>query len=109
THPWEDFAESFAHYLHIADALETAAAVGIHVSGPHGVPDPLAGSISASGATDVADLTMPEVLGRWHGYTLALNSVNRSMGKDDLYPFVIPAPVLDKLDFVASLRPGAGQ
>jgi hypothetical protein len=34
--------------------------------------------------------------------------VNRSMGKDDLYPFVIPAPVLDKLDFVASLRPGAG-
>jgi hypothetical protein len=34
--------------------------------------------------------------------------VNRSMGKDDLYPFVIPAPVLDKLDFVASLRPGTG-
>jgi hypothetical protein len=31
--------------------------------------------------------------------------VNRSMGSDDLYPFVIPSPVLDKLDFVASLNP----
>ena len=34
----------------------------------------------------------------------ALNMINRSMGKDDVYPFVIPAPVLDKLEFVASLR-----
>ncbi|WP_108252560.1 zinc-binding metallopeptidase family protein [Planctomonas deserti] len=103
THPWEDFAESFAHYLHIADALETAAAVGIHVAGPHGVPEPLAGSIHASGATDVAELSMSEVLGRWHGFTLALNSVNRSMGKDDLYPFVITAEIARKLDYVHEL------
>jgi hypothetical protein len=29
THPWEDFAETFAHYLHIVDTLETANAFGI--------------------------------------------------------------------------------
>ena len=43
------------------------------------------------------------VTGVWVPVTVALNMINRSMGKDDLYPFVIPAPVLDKLDFVASL------
>ena len=43
------------------------------------------------------------VTGVWVPVTVALNMINRSMGKDDLYPFVIPAPVLDKLEFVASL------
>jgi hypothetical protein len=44
------------------------------------------------------------VTGVWVPLSSTLNMINRSMGKDDLYPFVIPAPVLDKLDFVASLR-----
>jgi hypothetical protein len=26
-HPWEDFAETWAHYLHIVDTLETAGAL----------------------------------------------------------------------------------
>ena len=43
------------------------------------------------------------VRGVWIPLSIALNMINRSMGKDDLYPFVIPPPVLDKLDFVASL------
>ena len=41
--------------------------------------------------------------GVWIPLSIALNQINRSMGKDDLYPFVIPEPVLDKLDFVATL------
>ena len=41
--------------------------------------------------------------GVWVPLSISLNMINRSMGKDDLYPFVIPAPVLDKLEFVASL------
>ena len=41
--------------------------------------------------------------GVWAPLTVALNMINRSMGKEDLYPFVIPGPVLEKLDFVASL------
>ena len=35
---------------------------------------------------------------------VALNQVNRSMGKDDLYPFVLPSAVIDKLEFVHGLR-----
>ncbi len=103
THPWEDFAETFAHYLHIADVLETAAAVGVGVDGPTGVPEPLAGRIVSTGAASIADLTITDVLGRWHGFSLALNSVSRSMGRTDLYPFVITPGVARKLGFLHDL------
>jgi hypothetical protein len=102
-HPWEDFAETFAHYLHITDVLETAAALGLRVDGPTGVPAPLAGSIRAEGAARVDGVGMPEILTRWHGFSLALNAVDRSMGEEDFYPFVITAPVADKLAFVHAL------
>ena len=86
-HPFEDFAETWAHYLHICDTVETASEYGLTAVAP----------ISAfSSFRDV-------VTGVWVPLTVALNMINRSMGKDDLYPFVIPGPVLDKLDFVASL------
>ena len=85
-HPFEDFAETFAHYLHISDTCETAAEQGLIAVDlvPHG---------------RFRDL----VIGVWVPLSIALNQINRSMGKDDLYPFVIPEPVLDKLDFVARL------
>ncbi len=85
-HPFEDFAETFAHYLHIADTCETAAEQGLVTVAP-----------TAFGS--FRDL----VRGVWIPLSIALNQINRSMGKDDLYPFVIPEPVLDKLDFVATL------
>lgn len=88
-HPFEDFAETWAHLLHICDTVETAREFGLATVGP----------VSAfSRFRDV-------VTGVWVPLSTALNQINRSMGKDDLYPFVIPAPVLDKLDFVASLVP----
>ena len=31
SHPWEDWAETWAHYLHIVDSLETAGAFGLEV------------------------------------------------------------------------------
>lgn len=86
-HPFEDFAETWAHYLHICDTVETAAEYGLTAVAP----------VSAfSSFRDV-------VTGVWVPLTVALNMINRSMGKDDLYPFVIPASVLDKLEFVADL------
>ncbi|MCU1437058.1 MAG: hypothetical protein JWP66_145 [Naasia sp.] len=106
-HPWEDFAESFAHYLHIADGLETAATVGVYIAGPSGVSAPLAGSITSSGAASIAELAMPEILARWHGFALGMNAMNRSMGEPDLYPFVITAAVAEKLDYVHTLVRGA--
>lgn len=88
-HPYEDFAETWAHYLHICDAVETAGEYGLH--------EP----VDLDGFRRFRDL----VTQVWLPLSTALNMVERSMGKNDLYPFVIPAPVLDKLDFVASLRP----
>jgi hypothetical protein len=90
-HPYEDFAETWAHYLHICDTVQTSAEYG------------LAAVASVDAFSHFRDL----VTGVWVPLSTALNMINRSMGKDDLYPFVIPAPVLDKLEFVASLRPSA--
>nr|WP_154921164.1 putative zinc-binding metallopeptidase [Microbacterium testaceum] len=88
-HPYEDFAETWAHFLHMTDTVETAHIYGLaRTAGPEDSP---------TFRAFVTDTWMP--------LSTALNMVNRSMGKADLYPFVIPDPVLDKLDFIASLRP----
>ena len=87
-HPAEDWAETFAHYLHIRDTLDTGAAFGLapatatfdrRVLGP-------------SGFDTIIDMWLPLA---W-----SLNMVNRSMGKEDLYPFVLPPKVLDKMRFI---------
>ncbi len=98
-HPWEDWAETFAHYLHVRDAVQTAAAHGMVVTGPDvAAPDPALVSLPAEGPTDVLDLVRT-----WVPLTFALNAVNRSMGKDDLYPFVLNPPVVDKLVVVGEV------
>ena len=84
-HPWEDWAETFAHYLHIWDTLQTAAAYGVSVRGEAMAPQ-------GDG--------FRALLEDWLPLTVALNALSRSMGRDDLYPFVLPAPVVDKLAFV---------
>jgi hypothetical protein len=88
-HPWEDFAETFAHVLHVSDALETAHAYGL-------VVDP---QVSLRRFSDV-------VLGTWLPLATALNQMNRSMGLQDLYPFVLAPPVVDKLEWVDGLVRG---
>jgi hypothetical protein len=92
-HPWEDWAETFAHYLHIRDTLQTAAAFGMHIDAPE--PE-----LSADPSEDVEDEPFARVLGEWLPLTYALNAVNRSMGSDDLYPFVISSAVITKLTWV---------
>lgn len=85
-HPWEDFAETFAHVLHIRDALETAHETGLSV-------DPQLAT------RDFGDV----VLGTWVPLSAALNQMNRSLGHGDLYPFVLPPVVVDKLSWVDAL------
>jgi hypothetical protein len=97
THPSEDWAETFAHYLHIRDTLQTANAFGIRVSGPatltSATPTPDADAHPEAAAFDT-------ILDEWLPLSYALNGVNRSMGKADLYPFVLSAAVVNKLRFV---------
>jgi len=79
-HPLEDWAETWAHYLHIVDSMDTAHAYGLAV---HTLDDGF-----ADGLTD------------WMQLTVILNELNRSMGMRDPYPFVITTPVAGKLQFI---------
>jgi len=90
-HPAEDWAETFAHYLHIRDTLDTAAAFGFAPAGAtfeRGVLGP-------SGFDTIIEMWLPLA---W-----ALNMINRSMGKEDLYPFVLPPAVLEKMRFIHTI------
>jgi hypothetical protein len=98
-HAWEDFAETFAHYLHITGTLRTAAVIGIHLDA----------SVTNLRDTDVvplpdyADQPIQRMLGDWDWMSQAFNRINRSMGFGDLYPFELPQPVRHKLGFVHEL------
>lgn len=80
SHPIEDWAECFAHYLHIIDTLETASERNLIAS------------------VDLADID--DLLNRWDGFAVSLNELNRSLGLQDAYPFVVTPVVNDKLSFV---------
>jgi hypothetical protein len=96
-HPWEDWAETFAHYLHLRDLLQTAQSYRLAVADPLGGLDTFADLDEAGAEQGVGALVQ-----RWLPLSYALNAVNRSMGKPDLYPFVLTPPVIDKLDAVHS-------
>ena len=82
SHPAEDWAETWAHYLHMHDGLETALA--------HGLVQPPGGGFDA-------------LLSTWQEFSVALNELNRSIGLSDAYPFVISPLVAQKLQFVHEL------
>jgi hypothetical protein len=102
-HPWEDWAETFAHYLHIRDALQTAAAFGLTVQGPAAVPHDQAEPLRATPSEHVGPEPFDAIVREWLALTYALNAMSRSMGKDDLYPFVLAPTVLEKLTFAHHL------
>jgi hypothetical protein len=87
-HPAEDWAETFAHYMHIRDTLDTSAAFGFAPAGATFERR----SLGPSGFDTIIEMWLPLAWG--------LNMVNRSMGKEDLYPFVLPPAVLEKMRFV---------
>lgn len=100
THPWEDFAETWAHYLHIIDSVEMARACGLQVH-PH---------VDHSGALGV-DATLDPyetrdigaIVQTWLPVAFAMNAINRCMGQKDLYPFILTPPVIEKLGFIHRL------
>ncbi|GAN54238.1 hypothetical protein Tasa_017_121 [Tanticharoenia sakaeratensis NBRC 103193] len=99
-HPWEDFAETWAHYLHMIDALETAQSYGLRTD-PH-VPEP--DLLRAHADVDpFRSADFHALAGVWLPMIYLLNSLNRSMGFRDAYPFVLTQPVLDKMAFMHRL------
>jgi hypothetical protein len=102
-HAWEDFAETWAHYLHIIDTLETARAFRVRVDPEAAPTDALAADVDF----EVYDPNAFEaIMGAWVPLAFAVNSLNRSMGQPDLYPFVLGPAVIRKLEFIHRLVHG---
>lgn len=103
SHPWEDFAESWAHYLHIVDTLEMAGAFGMYIH-------PLlakTGDLDAKVDFDpYTSRDVSQLIDTWIPLSNALNNLNRTMGHPDLYPFVLSLPVIQKLAAIHNLVHG---
>jgi len=87
-HPLEDWAETWAHYLHMCDTLETASSFGLT-------------------SVDVKNDDFSDIMNKWMDLTVIMNSLTRSVGKPDAYPFVIKNNVINKLNFVHRVVLGA--
>lgn len=99
-HPWEDWAESWAHYLHMVDTMETAATFNLGINNldrKNETPKKVNGKI-VPGRRD-----FNKILSDWQPLTLALNAINRGMGISDLYPFVLSPIAVEKLRFIHDL------
>ena len=95
SHPWEDWAETWAHYLHMTDALETAASCGLTLR-PRRDDEP---SLKLAGEERPRS-PFESKIDAWFPLTYVLNNLNRGLGLPDGYPFVLSAPVIEKLGFV---------
>ena len=106
SHPWEDWAESWAHYLHIIDGMETAATFGLEV---HPTIDPDHVLETSPDVDPYGPEPLDRLIHRWLPLTIALNAMNQSMGLNDLYPFVLSPAVIVKLEFIHDIvHAGAG-
>ena len=103
-HPWEDWAETWAHYLHIVDTLEMARAFGIKIQPRISAADETLSAVIELDPYDTAD--MADIMDAWLPLTFAMNSLNRAMGNPDLYPFVLSPAVVGKLGFVHDVVQG---
>lgn len=100
SHPWEDWAETWAHYMHLLDTLETANAFGLSLK-----PD-LKDLELLNMQADIDPYSHPDfdaVIAACLPLIFAVNSLNRSMGQPDLYPFILPPLVIRKLRFIHQL------
>jgi hypothetical protein len=88
SHPWEDWAESWAHFLHMTDALETAEAAGLTLPAPPG------------GRPPAATRGFDQLVRAWIPLTHVLNNLNRGLGLPDSYPFVLSTTIIGKLRFI---------
>ena len=110
THPWEDWAETWAHYLHMTDSLSTAVGFGLDAEDLESRISPFTNE-DLHAPDDPGAKEFLALLNSWIEMILVLNEVARSMGEPDFYPFVMSKPVVAKLQLinmiVADARPRA--
>jgi hypothetical protein len=99
-HPWEDWAESWAHYMHLRSTLQTVGSYGIDTSHvrlsftPFGTGELFRQDPAGEGRAFL------DWINAWVILTAVLNETARSMGQPDIYPFVMNRAVVTKLHFV---------
>jgi hypothetical protein len=94
-HPWEDWAESWAHYLHMIDTLDTAFACGMTLQ-PKRDDEPQL----MLEEQPLSTASFNDMMADWFALTYVLNSLNRSIGMPDAYPFTLSPTVRNKLRFI---------
>ncbi len=110
SHPWEDWAETWAHYLHLVDTLDTArsfAVDGEQVELNYERFGPRVLAPDVTGDPDSAIFL--QLINSWMELTGVLNELSRSMGVADFYPFVLSAPAVRKLHVVHRLISSAAE
>lgn len=100
SHPWEDWAESWAHYMHLMDTVETAFNFGIQLD----TESLRARNITAPKISDPYEVKkFIDVFNMWVPLGFAVNGLSRSMGHPEFYPFVISEEIIEKLSFIHKL------
>lgn len=108
-HPWEDWAECWAHFLHLSDAVQTACAHGLSFSSQRLIGSEGSPMVDAAMPRPLDTLTLAEqwplagdvLLDVWQPISLLVNDLNRAVGMPDAYPFVVSRPVRDKIAFIS--------
>ncbi len=100
-HPWEDWAETWAHYMHMVDTLATAMSLGVRIDSVAMPFDPF--SSDALYAPEQNDFRFLSFLNSWLKLATVLNELSRSMGQPEFYPFALPRKAVSKLHFVHTL------
>jgi hypothetical protein len=98
-HPWEDWAETWAHYMHFTDSLGTALGYGVDLKRDEGRVRRFGPEALYEPEDPYADRFL-ELVNSWLRMTVILNELSRSMGQLDFYPLVMSAPVVAKLQFI---------
>jgi len=96
SHPWEDWAETWAHYLHMVDLLETAASYNTRLT----VPGQDVDIEEVVNPLETGQPAFDALVDQWVPLTLLLNSLNRSLGQEDAYPFALSPAAIEKLRYV---------
>jgi hypothetical protein len=99
-HPWEDWAETWAHYLHIIDTIEMAAHCGLSLR-PRRADEPSLSKLPP--ATEPWRVPFDRLIDSWLPVAYLLNNLNRGLGQPDSYPFVLSPAVIEKLRYVHDL------
>ena len=102
SHPWEDWAETWAHYLHMMDTLATAMSFGLNHKGADLIFDPIRSDLLYR-PQDPGAKGFLSFLNAWVELTAVMNELSRGMGQHDFYPFALPKSAVAKLQFIHML------